>query len=69
MNQLLIATNNVGKQKEIRSLLKNLAVELVTPAELGLNLNINEDGTTYKENAAKESDIFCQGFWSDLTCG
>lgn len=60
MNQLLIATNNGGKQKEIRSLLKNLAIELVTPAELGLNLNINEDGTTYKENAVKKATSFAE---------
>ena len=60
LNQLLIATNNVGKQKEIRSLLKNLPIELITPAELGLNLNVNEDGTTYKENAAKKATSFAE---------
>lgn len=60
MNQLLIATNNIGKQKEIRSLLQNLAVALVTPAELGLDLNVNEDGTTYKENAAKKATSFAK---------
>ena len=60
LNQLLIATNNVGKQKEIRSLLKNLPIELITPAELGLNLNVNEDGTTYKENAAKKATCFAE---------
>lgn len=34
MPKLLIATNNAGKQKEIRSLLKDLAFDLVTPFEL-----------------------------------
>ena len=60
MPQLLIATNNAGKQKEIRSLLHDLAIELVVPAELGLDLDVTEDGTTYKENAAKKAIAFAQ---------
>lgn len=60
MNRLLIATNNIGKQKEIRSLLRNLDVDLVTPDELCLNLMVTEDGTTYGENAAKKATTFAE---------
>ena len=60
MPQLLIATNNAGKQKEILSLLDGLNIELVTPAKLGLNLDVKEDGTTYKENAARKASAFAQ---------
>ncbi len=60
MPKLLIATNNVGKQREIRSLLNGLTSELVTPAEIGLELDVKEDGTTYKENAAKKALAFSQ---------
>ncbi len=60
MPQLLIATNNAGKQKEIRSLLKDLAFDLVTPLDLGLDLEVDEDGTNYKENAAKKAVAFAQ---------
>ena len=60
MNRLLIATNNIGKQKEIRSLLRNLAIELITPDELSLNLAVTEDGTTYRENAAKKATSFAE---------
>jgi len=60
MPQLLIATNNAGKQKEIRSLLHDLPIELLTPAELGLDLDVKEDGTTYKENAAKKAISFAK---------
>ncbi len=60
MSKLLIATNNSGKQKEIQSLLKNLEIEFVTPAEIGLKLDVKEDGTTYKENAAKKAVAFAQ---------
>ena len=60
MIRLLIATNNIGKQKEIRSLLRNLAVDLMTPDELDLNLMVTEDGTTYRENAAKKATSFAE---------
>lgn len=60
MHKLLIATNNAGKQKEIRSLLKDLAFDLVTPFELNLDLEVEEDGTNYKENAAKKAVAFAQ---------
>jgi XTP/dITP diphosphohydrolase len=60
MHKLLIATNNAGKQKEIRSLLKDLVFDLVTPFELNLDLEVEEDGTNYKENAAKKAVAFAQ---------
>jgi XTP/dITP diphosphohydrolase len=58
--QLLIATNNSGKQKEIYSLLNDLDLELITPADIGLVLDVTEDGTTYKENSAKKAVAFAQ---------
>jgi len=60
MPQLLIATNNSGKQKEIHSLLHYLSIELIIPAELDLDIDVKEDGTTYKENAAKKAITFAQ---------
>jgi XTP/dITP diphosphohydrolase len=58
MPQLLIATNNQGKQKEFRSLLEDLKVDLVTPSDLGINTEVLEDGKSYKENATKKAEIF-----------
>jgi XTP/dITP diphosphohydrolase len=58
MNKLLIATNNKGKVKELQDLLKNTGFELVTPADINLNLEVDENGTTYAENAAKKARAF-----------
>ena len=58
MKKLLIATNNQGKVKEIQALLKDTGIELVTPADIKLNLEVEEDGTTYAENAAKKAIAF-----------
>jgi XTP/dITP diphosphohydrolase len=55
MNQLLLATNNRGKVAEIKALLSDLGIELLTPADLGLQLEVEEDGDTYAENASKKA--------------
>ena len=59
-NKLLVATNNKGKLKEIRAILKALDVQLVSPADIGLELEVEEDGQTYAENAAKKALAFSQ---------
>jgi XTP/dITP diphosphohydrolase len=51
MPQLLIATNNPGKAAEFRRLLEGCGWELVTPAQLDLNLPDDEPGETYEQNA------------------
>jgi XTP/dITP diphosphohydrolase len=58
MNKLLIATNNKGKVKELQDLLKDIGLELVTPADINLDLDVEEDGATYAENAAKKARAF-----------
>ena len=60
MKQLLIATNNPGKVLEIKDLLAGLDLTLLTPADLGFNLDVPEDGLTYAENAAKKAVAFAQ---------
>lgn len=58
--RLLIATTNKGKQREYRELLRSLEAELVFPGDLGINLEVEEDGATYRENASKKALAFAQ---------
>jgi XTP/dITP diphosphohydrolase len=58
MKKLLIATNNKGKVKELQDLLKNTGFVIITPADISLNLEVEEDGTTYAENATKKAIAF-----------
>jgi XTP/dITP diphosphohydrolase len=60
MCKLLIATNNKGKIEEIQNLLKGTDIELVTPAQIGIELDVTEDGLTYAENASKKAIAFAQ---------
>lgn len=60
MKRLLIATNNKGKVMELRALLGSMPIELVTPEDIHLTLEVAEDGTTYAQNAAKKAAAFRQ---------
>jgi XTP/dITP diphosphohydrolase len=58
--KLLIATNNHGKVEEIVALLSDMEIESLTPAQLGLELHVTEDGRTYAENAGKKAVAFAE---------
>jgi XTP/dITP diphosphohydrolase len=60
MNKLLLATNNQGKLRELCAILADLPIELVTPANIRLELDVPEDGSTYAENAAKKALAFAR---------
>jgi XTP/dITP diphosphohydrolase len=60
MKKLLIATNNQGKVQELHELLQGMDIELVTPSQLGLDLDVLEDGLTYAENATKKAVAFAK---------
>ncbi|HEY6073746.1 MAG TPA: RdgB/HAM1 family non-canonical purine NTP pyrophosphatase [Anaerolineales bacterium] len=57
---LLIATNNAGKVEELNELLTEAGVELLTPKQIGLQLEVEENGRNYAENAAKKALAFAQ---------
>ena len=58
MRRLLIATTNRGKQAEFRRLLAELPAHLVTPDEIGLDLEVEEPYETYADNAAEKADAY-----------
>ncbi|HHV13515.1 MAG TPA: XTP/dITP diphosphatase [Clostridiales bacterium] len=51
MKKVIFATSNEGKMREIREILKDLEIELLSLKEAGLDLEIEENGTTFEENA------------------
>jgi len=60
MYKLLIATNNHGKIEELQDLLKDTGIELITPSQINLDLDVIEDGLTYAKNAAKKAITFAK---------
>src|ERR687886_2451254 len=57
-DRLLLATTSAGKQRELRGLLGDLPLRLVTPADLGLTLVPEETGTTFAANAAQKAHAY-----------
>ena len=60
MSKLLIASNNQGKLLEIIALLGGMDVELLTPVQLHINIEVDEVGKTYAENAALKGRAFAR---------
>jgi XTP/dITP diphosphohydrolase len=52
---VLVATNNAGKLEEFRRLLEPAEVDLTSPADLGLDIEVEEDGLTFLANAQKKA--------------
>lgn len=56
MKKLIIASNNHGKIKEIKKNLENVEVEVFSLKDIGLDIDVEEDGITFEENAKKKSE-------------
>ena len=51
MKKIIFATGNQDKMREIREILADMDVEVVSMKEAGIHADIVEDGTTFEENA------------------
>ena len=51
MKRIIFATSNEGKMKEIRMILADMNVEVVSLKDAGITTEIEENGTTFEENA------------------
>ena len=54
MNQkgrIVFATGNAGKMREIRMIMEDMGMEILSMKEIGIHPDIVEDGTTFTENA------------------
>jgi len=60
MKKLLIATNNPGKLREYKILLRNLPIKIVSLKDLKIKKKVKEDGKTFKENAIKKAKFYCK---------
>jgi non-canonical purine NTP pyrophosphatase (RdgB/HAM1 family) len=58
--QLLIATTNPGKKDEFISLLESSGIDLKFPDGLGIRMEVEETGKTYKANALLKAETLCR---------
>ncbi|MBR6637791.1 MAG: non-canonical purine NTP pyrophosphatase, partial [Lachnospiraceae bacterium] len=60
MRKIIFATSNEGKMKEIRMILSDMGVEVLSLKEAGIHADIVEDGTTFEENAIIKAKTICE---------
>ncbi len=65
--KLLIASNNAHKVREIEEILSGCFDEMVTMREAGLDIDVVEDGKTFRENAVKKATEILEKSGFDAT--
>lgn len=61
--KIIFATSNEGKMKEIRMILEGMDVEVLSLKQAGIDIEIEETGKTFKENAILKAKTIAK------TCG
>ncbi len=60
MLKILLASQNPGKLREMQFILKDLPIQIIAPAEIGIHIQVEETGKTYAENAALKAKAFAK---------
>lgn len=55
MKSLILASNNEKKIKEIKSILSDLDIEVYSLKDKNIDIDVEEDGTTFEENSIKKA--------------
>ncbi|AWI07010.1 XTP/dITP diphosphatase [Clostridium drakei] len=56
MKKLIVASNNKNKIVEIKEILSKYSIEVLSLKEANINIDVEEDGTTFMENAYKKAN-------------
>lgn len=57
--KFVLATHNPGKLKEMSNILSQFNIEVVSPGDLGLEVEVEETGETFAENAMMKAKAVC----------
>ena len=57
--KFVLATQNQKKLREMSDILSGFGVEVVSPKSLGIDLEVEETGTTFAENAMLKAKAIC----------
>ena len=49
--RIVFATGNMGKMREIREIMSDFNIEIVSMKEAGVDVDVEEDGSTFMENS------------------
>ncbi len=57
--RFVLATHNPAKLREMREILSELGLEVISPEEAGVTVDVEETGTTFAENAMLKAKALC----------
>ena len=58
--KFVLATHNPKKLAEMSAILSRFGVEVVSPRDLGITVDVEETGTTFAENAMLKAKAICE---------
>ncbi|MDO4315460.1 MAG: XTP/dITP diphosphatase [Oscillospiraceae bacterium] len=58
--RFVLATHNPGKLREMADILSRFGVEVVSPKDLGITVDVEETGATFAENAMLKARAVCK---------
>ena len=59
MDKIIFATGNEGKMKEVRMILEDLGLPVLSLKDAGITADVEENGTTFEENAQIKARTIC----------
>ena len=64
--RIIFATGNQNKMKEIKMILSDLGMEILSMKEAGIDVDVEENGTTFEENALIKARAIAERLPSDI---
>ena len=58
--RFVLATHNPRKLREMGEILKDFGIEVVSPKDLGITVDVEETGSTFAENAMLKAKAICK---------
>ena len=60
MKKIIFATTNKNKVREVNMMMEGFDVKLIPMSEMGIDVDIEETGTTFEENAIIKAKAICE---------
>jgi len=64
-DKIIFATGNAGKMREIRMIMEDLGLEILSMKEAGIDVDIVENGKTFEENAMIKASVIARKLKKD----
>jgi XTP/dITP diphosphohydrolase len=65
-NRIVFATNNMGKMREIKMIMSDLNIPVYSMKEVGIDLDVVEDGKTFEANALLKAKALFEMLPNDI---